>query len=167
MPASPTWRPMTADDVEAVIRLAAAIHQDHPEDDAVLTERFALMPEACLILEGSDGPIGYVLAHPCLFEKPPALNALMGTVPEGSDCLHLHDIALLPAARGTGAAGKAVEHVAKVGKAHGLAHVSIVSVNGTEPFWEKQGFRLHTSPALEQKLASYEGSSSYMLRDLR
>ncbi|TNE61240.1 MAG: GNAT family N-acetyltransferase [Alphaproteobacteria bacterium] len=158
------WRQMTESDVPAVIRLAAVIHVDHPEDDAVLSERFTLMPRACFVLDGPAGPVGYTLAHPARFEEPPALNALMRGIPMGADCLHLHDIALLGIARGTGASARAVEHVVCTARENGFVRLSIVAVNGTEPFWQKHGFVPHTSPALEKKLASYDGPASYMIR---
>ncbi|WP_417463938.1 GNAT family N-acetyltransferase [Kordiimonas sp.] len=157
------WRQMTADDMRAVIELAAEIHLDHPEDDDVIIERPTFFPEGCFVLQAEDAILGYTLVHPAEFEKPPALNALIGTAPQGTDTLHIHDIALSPKARGTGASGDALKLIKEKGKHAGYKRISIVAVNGTEPFWQKHGFEHHTSPKLEEKLASYDGTASYML----
>ncbi|WP_020399330.1 GNAT family N-acetyltransferase [Kordiimonas gwangyangensis] len=160
------WRQMTEADMQQVIDLAAVIHLDHPEDDDVIIERRTFFPEACLVLEGDGGLHGYTLVHPVEFEKPPALNALIGKAPVQTDIVHIHDIALAPEARGTGASGKAIEIIVEKATDAGFKQISIVAVNGTEPFWEKQGFRHHTSEKLAKKLASYDGTASYMLRPL-
>ncbi|WP_417451203.1 GNAT family N-acetyltransferase [Kordiimonas sp.] len=160
------WREMTEADMPQVIALAAIIHVDHPEDDDVITERRTFFPETCLVLESGSAIYGYTLVHPAGFEKPPALNRLVGSPPEATDTLHIHDIALAHQARGSGAAQKALNLIEKKAKSAGYKRLSIVAVNGTEPFWQKQDFRHHTSETLTKKLASYDGSSSYMIRDL-
>ena len=103
------WRQMSEADMPEVIRLAEMIHVDHPEDDDVIIERRLFFPEGCLVLEDGGALYGYTLVHPAEFEKPPALNALIGTAPEGTGILHIHDIALSPRARGTGASAKAID----------------------------------------------------------
>jgi len=160
------WRQMTEADMPAVIRLAEVIHLDHPEDDAVIIERRLFFPEGCLVLEYEGVLFGYSLVHPVEFEKPPALNALIGEAPEHTETLHIHDIALAAEARGTGESGKAIDIIVEKAKAAGFRQISIVAVNGTEPFWQKHGFHHHTSEKLAQKLASYDGTASYMLRAL-
>ncbi|WP_262689404.1 GNAT family N-acetyltransferase [Kordiimonas aestuarii] len=160
------WRKMTDTDMPQVIALAAVIHVDHPEDDDVIIERRTFFPEGCLVLEGARGLFGYTLVHPAEFEMPPALNKLIGTAPEHTDTLHIHDIALAAEARGTGASQKALKDIEKQAKLAGYQRLSIVAVNGTEPFWQKQGFSHHSSEVLARQLASYDGTSSYMIRRL-
>ena len=160
------WRQMTAADMPQVIALAARIHIDHPEDDDVIIERRTFFPEGCLVLESGDAIYGYTLVHPAEFEMPPALNKLIGRAPRATDTLHIHDVALAPEARGTGAAQKALKIIEDTAKSNAYRQISIVAVNGTEPFWQKQGFKHHRSEKLDKKLASYDGTSSYMLRIL-
>src|SRR4051794_10781367 len=101
-----TWRPMSAADLAAVEQIAELIHQAYPESDAVVAERLTLFPEGCLVL--GEAPIGYLVSHPGLVGRPPPLNCLLGGLPERPDCLYLHDIALLPQARGRNAGATAI-----------------------------------------------------------
>ena len=160
------WRQMTPADMPDVIRIAALIHIDHPEDDDVVLERPIFFPAGCLVLDKEGLLYGYTLAHPTLFEAPPALNKLIGQAPDKTDVLHLHDLALLPEARGSGASQAAIEMIVNRARDAGFRRISIVAVNGTEPFWQKQGFEHHTSAKLTEKLASYDGGASYMIRNL-
>ena len=78
------WRAMEAADLAAVERVAAHVHPDYPEDEAVFAERLSLCPEGCLVLARPLGdPCGYVVAHPWRLGQPPALNSLLGALPVG------------------------------------------------------------------------------------
>ncbi|WP_455403715.1 GNAT family N-acetyltransferase [Rhodopseudomonas parapalustris] len=159
------WRPMTAADLPAVNAIAAVVHAAYPEDAAVFTERLALYPDGCLVLENADGPAGYLISHPWHLMQPPALNALLGSVPRPASTYYLHDIALLPQARGGGAAGAALailfDHAAAVAD-----NVSLVAVGGTVPFWGHYRFAPNNTPSLARKLQSYGTDANYMIRPL-
>ena len=186
------WRPMRPDDLAAVEEMAGMIHESHPEDAAVFAERLALHPAGCLILEsvresvgepaGEPGVIGdaetsamsatgvtaagYALTHPWLYGMPPALDTMLGAIPAGADCYHIHDIALLQTARGSGAASAAVRAVLDHARTIGLARATLVAVNDTLPFWQRHGFQIDESPALAAKLATYAGAARHMSRIL-
>ena len=51
---------------------------------------------------------GYLVSHPWPAGAVPALNSLLGEIPPGTANWYIHDLALLPAGRGTGAAGRIV-----------------------------------------------------------
>ncbi|MFX9570760.1 GNAT family N-acetyltransferase, partial [Acinetobacter baumannii] len=70
------------------------------ERPEIFVERLALFPAGSLIADRGGQPIGYAVAHPWLRGQPPALDSLLGAIPPGADCLYLHDVAILPAARG-------------------------------------------------------------------
>ena len=46
--------------------------------------------------------LGYAVSHPGRLGRPPALDSRLGELPSDADCLYLHDVALLPEARGLG-----------------------------------------------------------------
>ena len=94
----------------------------------------------------------------------PALNMLLGAIPEAADTYYLHDLALLPAARGTGAAAMIVGDILRHARARGFAHASLVAVNGSLPFWYKHGFRVVDAPGLSGKLESYEAAARLMVK---
>ena len=160
------WRALSTFDLPAVEAIAAQVHPDFPEDLAVFTERLRLAPDGSRFLELGGQPAGYMLAHPWRFGELPALNALLGEIPADADTFYLHDLALLPAARGTGAAAMVVGDMLRLARLRGYPSASLVAVNGSLPFWYKHGFRIAKRPELEGKLASYEPSAKLMSRSL-
>lgn len=160
------WRAMTGYDIDAVFDIANRIHTDFFEAREVLAERQMLYRNGCYLLEVSEKPAGYVLSHPWRLGSLPALNALLGALPEDADTYYIHDLALLPLTRGLGAAGQIVEALTKHAKAMGFASMSLVAVNGSLAFWEHQGFAVSDRPELADKLASYEDAARYMVKTL-
>jgi GNAT superfamily N-acetyltransferase len=158
------WRSLTALDLPDVEAIAAKVHPDFPEDVAVFAERQRLYPEGTRLLELDGVPAGYILSHPWRSGALPELNALLGAIPDDADTYYLHDLALLPAARGTGAAAMIVGDMLRHARAVGLASVSLVAVNGSLPFWYKHGFRALKAPELDDRLNSYEAKAHYMVR---
>ncbi|WP_332688646.1 GNAT family N-acetyltransferase [Devosia sp.] len=158
------WRALTTLDLPAVEAIAAIVHPTFPEDTAVFAERQRLYPEGTRLLELDGKPSGYILSHPWRFAQLPALNALLGVLPADADTYYLHDLALLPSARGTGAAAMIVGDMLRHARAAGFANVSLVAVNGSLPFWYKHGFRAEARPELADKLNSYEHAARFMVR---
>lgn len=164
---SPSWRNMSAADLPAIMAAAAEVHPDYPEGEAVFTERLALHPAGCLVLAGGDGIGGYVLSHPWRFGQVPALDSLLGALPEDADIYYIHDLALLPLARGGGAASACVHRLAAHARAAGFARMALVAVGNSAGFWQRQDFREAHDEALARKLASYDDAARYLVRDLK
>jgi ribosomal protein S18 acetylase RimI-like enzyme len=157
---------MTATDLPAVLAVAGVVHPDYPEDEAVFAERLRLFPDGCLVLAGDDGLRGYVVSHPCHRAAPPTLNSLLGGLPAQAGSFYIHDLALLPAARGGGAGGMIVARLVEIAARAGLPCLSLVAIDGSSGFWRRQGFHELHDPALAAKLASYDDAARYMERDL-
>lgn len=162
----PLWRFMAAADVPAVMAVAAKVHPDYPEDEAVFAERLALHPQGCLCLVDEGGVAGYVLSHPWKPRAVPALNMLLGAIPDDAAVFYIHDFALLPRTRGTGSASGIVAHLAEHARRSGFEAMALVAVNGSAGFWQRHGFRETHDAALDRKLASYDDAARYMTRDL-
>ena len=160
------WRAMTTLDLPVVETIAASVHAAFPEDIAVFAERQRLYPDGTRLLELDGKPAGYILSHPWRFGALPTLNSLLGAIPEDADTYYLHDLALLPAARGTGAAAMIVGDILRHARLGGFTSASLVAVNGSLPFWYKHGFRTIPAPELAEKLASYEAAARLMARTL-
>ena len=158
---------MAAADLPAVMAAAAVVHPDYPESEAVFAERLALHPAGCLVLASAEGLGGYVLSHPWRLGQVPALDSLLGALPEDSDAYYIHDLALLPGARGGGAASACVDRLATYARATGFARMALVAVGASAGFWRRQGFREAHDEALAHKLASYDDAARYMVRDLK
>lgn len=160
------WRALTTLDLPAVETIAAAVHPAFPEDVAVFAERQRLYPDGTRLLELGGVPSGYILSHPWRFKTLPELNSLLGAIPGDADTYYLHDLALLPAARGTGAAAMIVGDILRHARAGGFPSISLVAVNGSLPFWYKHGFRAVAAPELAGKLGSYEEAARFMVKPL-
>ena len=152
-------------DLPDVSRVAGVVHPLYPESDAIFAERLRLYPAGSRVLiEEADAVQGYVVSHPWIRGAIPALDSLLGTLPPAADSYYIHDIALLPQARGCGAAQDCIAILADhAARAH-FARMSIVAIAGTQAFWERQGFRVVDLPSLTAKLASYDPSARYMER---
>ncbi len=162
------WRKMEAGDLASISSIADAVHPNFPEDDAVLKERSSLYGDGCLVLETAGGELsGYAITHPWRLHTIPTLNSLLGQLPDNPTTYYLHDIALMPQARGSGAATKIVSILADLARREGFATMSLVSVNNSVGFWQRQGFEIRDLPELEAKLKSYSDDARFMVRALR
>lgn len=161
-----TWRAMTEADLDAVVSIADVVHPGFPERPDVLAEKRALYPAGALMAEVDGQVAGYALAHPWTLTAPPALDTLLGGVPEAPDCLYLHDAALLPLARGRGLARALIDRLAAVAAREGLGQLALIAVNGSVPTWTTLGFTppQERGEALEVKLASYGAEAAFMVR---
>lgn len=158
------WRALTALDLPVVEPIAAAVHPSFPEELPVFAERQRLYPEGARLLELDGRPSGYIFSHPWRLHTLPDLNALLGAIPQDADTYYLHDLALLPAARGTGAAAMIVGDILRHARAAGFPGASLVAVNGSLPFWYKHGFRTLKAPELDDKLKRYEAAARLMVK---
>jgi len=167
MPATEkVWRPMTVADLPAVMGIAGIVHPGYPEDEAVFAERLRLCPRGCLVAESGGALVAYAVSHPWHARRPPKLNSLLGALPPAPQTLYIHDIALLPSARGAGLGRAIVAQLADVARGDGLPSLSLVAVNGSAPFWRRQGFVIENAPALQESLRSYDGDAAFMVRRL-
>lgn len=133
---------MRVDDLPTVNRIADQVHPGFPESDAIPAERLALYPAGCLALEIDGKLIGYAVSHPWHAGKPPALDSLLGRLPNAPGTFYVHDLALLPAARGTGAAAQAVAMLIMQAAREGLPRMTLVAVNNSAGFWQHHGFQI-------------------------
>jgi ribosomal protein S18 acetylase RimI-like enzyme len=159
------WRPMVAADLPVVKSLADLIHPAFPESEAVFANRLALHPAGCAVLGGADGLKGYVLSHPWLDRSPPPLDAVL-TPATSPTTYYIHDLALLPETRGSGVGTAIVGVLAARARAGNLPNMTLVAVNNSVHFWQRQGFTVTDDPALSAKLASYGDQARFMTRML-
>lgn len=160
------WRPACRGDIEAIDRIQCTVHRDHAEAPEVLLERLELCPEGCFVLEQDETICGYVLSHPWIRRSPPPIDTLLGSIPDASDIWYLHDLALLLETRGSGAGSGIAALLARQAKHAGYETAALISINGSQGFWQRQGFSAHREAALAHELATYGGQAVYMEKDL-
>jgi GNAT superfamily N-acetyltransferase len=162
----PHWRRARTTDLAAISAIAARIHPDLSESPDVLAEKLRLFPDGCRVLAAANAIAGYGLAHPWMQQQIPPLDGFLGQLPEAADCLYIHDVAVLPDARGGVARAYAAE-IDQLARSSGITTLALVSVYGTRAMWERLGFHPVTpDAALCAKLACYGASATYMLREL-
>ncbi|MBM0168524.1 GNAT family N-acetyltransferase [Altererythrobacter sp. C41] len=158
------WRTMTVKDLPAVVRIAACVHPDYPEEEPVFAERLTLFPEGCRLLVDDGEALGYLISHPWTRKAPPALDTRLGELPGCADTYYIHDLALMPRGRGKGLAIEAVASAVTIARMRGFATLSLVAVGNSAEFWQAQGFAVVHDADVERSLASYGGAAHYMER---
>ena len=154
---------MRVEDLADVARISTLVHPLYPERDEVPAERLRLFRAGCLIASLDGAIVGYAIAHPGVVGQPPALDALLGTLPASADCLYIHDVALLSDSRSQRLGETAVEALLDVARRHGFPSVALTAVNNSAEFWARQGF---SAVAAAKSLASYGEDAVYMVRHL-
>lgn len=183
----PHWRAMQVADLPQVYSIAAQVHPAYPEQPQVFAERLRLYPEGCWVWQQAGQLAGYLISHPWHKMQPPALDSLLHALPrmdtvtsqkavtsikagtENASTYYLHDIALLPQARGQQATPRILPTLAQLAHAHGLDNISLVAVNQSLSFWQAQGFKPvpmcdpeNKSQELAAKLQSYGPETHYL-----
>ncbi len=158
-----SWRPAAAKDLLDIQRIADQIHPDLHERPEVFAERLLLFPEGCFALVRNRRVVGYGLSHPWLLNSIPPLDQFLGSIPRSPECLLIHDVAVLPQARGQDAAGILVRLAAKLARKRGIPRLALVSVYGTLPLWTRLGFEVIPNGSLTDMLESYGESARYMI----
>ncbi|MGY4154729.1 GNAT superfamily N-acetyltransferase [Bradyrhizobium sp. USDA 4461] len=162
----PHWRPARACDLAAISAIAARIHPDLFERPEAFAEKIRLCPDGARVLAAEEAIVGYGLAYPWKQHQFPPLDGFLERLPDDADCLYVHDIAVLPDARG-GMARAYVATIEKLARSSGIAALALVSIYAARPLWERLGFRpVTTNAELSAKIASYGKGATYMLRNL-
>lgn len=160
------WRSMAPADLPAIKQVADVVHRDFPEGDAVFEERLRLYAAGCFVLSNGERISGYVISHPWLYRKPPALNSLLKAIPHAADTYYIHDIALLDEARRSGSASGVVRILVKHARDQSFSNLSLIAVNGSSPFWLRHGFSVVSDSDLDEKLLSYGRDARFMMLSL-
>ena len=137
-----------------------------PESSQSMQAKLQTAGQTCLVAERveSVGLLAYFLAMPWMFANPPELDQPDCCLPEEPDCLYLHDLAVSPAARGTGAGRALVQAMLSRFEESGLARASLISIQNSAAFWASHGFVpvQNLTVSLRQKLSGYGPGAVYM-----
>ncbi|WP_156382415.1 GNAT family N-acetyltransferase [Acidovorax sp. Leaf160] len=181
LPREISWilRPLCAADLPVLLAVQRACYGDGLiESDAVYARRLASPAQRSLALVAGTGGagasplLGYLAAYRSTLGQVTPLHGDFGGSPasdadSASDILYLHDMAVLPAFHGRGLAQRLLAAAWQGARAEGLHQAALVSVQGTQAFWARQGFAVRDLPgaAQRQRLAGYGEGAVYMVRD--
>ncbi|MCK6407865.1 GNAT family N-acetyltransferase [Thauera sp.] len=157
-------RPLRTADLAAVLAIQrAAYGDDYQETAVVLARKLALAPRACWLAQAEGAAVGYVFAHPWGDVGAPPLHAPLAALPAQAGQGFLHDLAVLPAARGRGVAAALFGRVRDWSAGAGHRGLRLVALADAVPFWARQGFS--ALPAMLP--AGYGEGARLMARALR
>ncbi|HEY6858776.1 MAG TPA: GNAT family N-acetyltransferase [Pseudolabrys sp.] len=160
------WRSTTAADLDAIQKIANVVHPKLAESNEVFAEKLRLFPEGCFVLVEDGVVLGYAFVHPWRLNDVPKLNDFLRRIPSESDCLLIHDVAVLHRARGRGASKALLDLMANLARDREIPSLALVSVYNSRPHWGRLGFEVVSNELIVAKLKSYGDTASYMVRAL-
>jgi GNAT superfamily N-acetyltransferase len=156
------WRQARDADIEAISRIADKIHPQLPESPAAFAEKLQLFPQGCFVLAPHGDVAGYGISYPWMLDHIPSLSTLLRALPVWPNCLFVHDVAIVPEARGHGFAGLLMEILTHAAREHHLPCLALVSVYGSDILWSRYGFTVQPGTRVLEKLRSYGPTARYM-----
>lgn len=142
-------RPMTPTDLPGVLAVqhwcyAPAFH----ESPAAFASKLSGTPDTCWVAaSANDVIVAYLVSMPVDAHSLPALHAAQWQRPAQAQWLYLHDLAVAPLARGQSLAPRLVAQAQQSARAMRLTQMALVAVQGSEGFWQQQGFVTQALPA--------------------
>ena len=155
-------RALTPADLPALLAVQRACYGDaYVESAEVFARRLASPVNCSLVLEHEGRVAAYLAAYHSLLGKVTPLHGDFEPAPT-PDTLYLHDMAVLPDCAGRGLAGQLL--AALHAQSTGLRHSALVSVQGSQAYWQRRGYAEHQlhDAVQRQRLASYGAQAVYM-----
>ena len=158
-------RALGAADVNAVLRIQAQCYGDgFAEPGEVFERRLQSVGHCSWAAEQGGELVAYLAAY---WSRPGAITPLNGDFADYADAsvLYLHDMAVSSVVAGQGLAQRMVQAVKTQARARGVQRTALVSVQGSQLYWERQGYKADsvTNAAQQQHLASYGEGALYMV----
>ncbi len=134
-------RSIRPEDWSAIERIQAESYpREVLESLEALQSHWRVSGDTCVVAELEGQVVGYLLAHPWPKRTIPPLNKVYSVLPDDSDSLFIHDLALSPTARRSGMGRDLVRSVLQAGALMRLTTASLIAVQGSEGFWKRFGF---------------------------
>ena len=158
-------RPMAVADLDAVLRIQAACYTAiEPESRESLQAKLQAAPDTCFVAVADQQPVAYAIAVPVAFPELPVLDQPHCDPPPHADALYLHDVAVSPTLRGSGAAGALVRRVMDAARHGQWRQMCLIAIQGSSSYWARHGFREVAPREMAAKLASYGADARFMWR---
>lgn len=158
--------PMTEADIDAAVSVQKeAFTPDLCEDPHVFRNRIERFGHYYRMAYLDGRAVGYVICFPWKLGDSPVNNQVFPEELPEADCFFLHDIALLPEARGTGLAQALINEVYNVADGLGFDAVSLVAVKQSGSFWDKMGFVPYAAitPEKHQRVREIYGAGARLM----
>jgi len=155
-------RPLAAQDLPGLLAVQQACYGAAFAESADVFARRLASPANCSLVIAQGGRVlAYLAAYRSLLAKVTPLHGDFEPAPT-PDTLYLHDMAVLPDCAGRGLAGQLLAALHAQGA--GLRHSALVSVQGSQAYWQRRGYAEHQlhDAVQRQRLASYGAQAVYM-----
>lgn len=165
---APRVRPLVLADLPGLLAVQLACYgEGFVESGEVFARRLASPANCSLVLERAGVVCAYLAAYRSVLGKVTPLHGDFESSP-GADTLYLHDMAVRPDCAGQGVARQLLQPMWESAAAQGLRHTALVSVQGSQGYWERQGYAVHPLADAVQhtRLAGYGNGAVYMVRAL-
>ena len=111
--------------------------------------------------------LAYLAAYRSVLGKVTPLHGGFACA-SAADTLYLHDMAVAPERAGEGLASALLQAMLQQAQADGLRYSALVSVMGSQPYWQRKGYAalLPWSAREREALLSYGEDAQYMAQAL-
>lgn len=160
-------RHATLYDVAALARIQYECFGDEfLESEQSYRSKLESNPQTCFIAEQDNMVCAYIIGLAVDEQSFPALNATSISTPIKPTILYLHDLSVVPNARGTGVSEVLIQHLLK--QSINFEHTMLIAVQGSLGFWQKYNFAPidPKSWGLEQKVLSFGVDAVLMAKDI-
>lgn len=161
-------RSMTLADLSLVLGIQQRSYpQAFHEPLAAFENKLRQSPGSAWLAMSDEQAQAYLVTLPVDETHFPALHAAHWTPPVQAKWLYLHDLAVDPGHRGSGAGQRLIDQAIGHARLLGLEGLALIAVQGSQPYWERQGFQasLTNHPVLLGKIRSFGNDACFMLRD--
>ena len=161
-------RPLQLDDLPGLLQVQRACYGDeYVEGAEVFARRIASTVNCSLVLEREGVVCAYLAAYRSRAGKVTPLHGDFEAI-SAPDTLYLHDMAVHPDFAGQGLAHALLQRMRDLAKHAALPFSGLVSVQGSQAYWARQGYELHElrDPQQQASLASYGEDAVYMLASI-
>ncbi len=159
---------MALSDLPAVLAIQRTCYgEGFVESAEVIAQRLRSLGNLSCVAEHGGVVCAYLAAYRSRLGKITPLHGEFASLPD-PDTLYLHDMAVAPAATGQRLAQRLVEHLWAQGRREGLVHTALVSVQGSQTFWQQRGYTMCTlaDPVQQHYLDSYGAGACFMAQRL-
>jgi GNAT superfamily N-acetyltransferase len=164
-----TVRPLRPDDVEHLLHIQTICYgAEFLESKAIFAQRLACRHHCSIGVayahQAQTSLLAYLAAYWSSPGKITPLNGPFTPPVVGEQVLYLHDMSVLPELAGQGIASHLVQHVFQQARERGVRQAALVSVQGSQAYWERQGFSVTNVNDAQQfkHLQSYGEGACYM-----
>ncbi|WP_051303625.1 GNAT family N-acetyltransferase [Comamonas composti] len=161
-------RPLTHADLGGLAQVQLACYgSDYVESTEVFARRLSCAANCSLAVERGGRVLAYLAAYRSLLSKVTPMHGDFEAVAR-PDTLYLHDMAVHPEAAGQGLARALLGPLMEKARAQGLLHTALVSVQGSQGYWERHGYQVQAlgDAAQLRHLHSYGEHALYMSKGL-